>query len=86
VKSTLSSLASCVLLVLVDKPATSTVAEAQELASIAQSKSLVLTAFQNRRWDADFLALRRLINLPPSDPKSLGDIHEFESQSVQLVL
>lgn len=68
--------------VLVDKPITATVAEAQELGALAQSRALVLYAYQNRRWDSDFLALRRLLALPPSSPHSLGTIVEFESQSV----
>jgi predicted dehydrogenase len=65
--------------VLVDKPVTATVKEAEELGSLAKSKNLVLYAFQNRRWDSDFLALRRLLALPESSPQSLGHITEFES-------
>ncbi|KAJ8086465.1 hypothetical protein AAF712_002105 [Marasmius tenuissimus] len=66
--------------VLVDKPVTSTFAEAKELGELAKSKNLVLYGFQNRRWDSDFLALRRLLDLPESDPHSLGTVHEFESR------
>lgn len=66
-------------LVLVDKPVTTSVAEAKELATIARAKGLVLYAFQNRRWDSDFLALSRLISLPKTSPQSLGTILEFES-------
>ncbi|KAI0320646.1 NAD-P-binding protein [Amylostereum chailletii] len=65
--------------VLVDKPIAPTAEEAKELREIARSKNLVLYPYQNRRWDSDFLALRRLLALPPSDPRSLGDLHEFES-------
>ncbi|THH09930.1 hypothetical protein EW146_g8533 [Bondarzewia mesenterica] len=65
--------------VLVDKPITPTSAEARELANLASSKNLVLYPFQNRRWDSDFFALRRLLALPPTDPQSLGDLVEFES-------
>lgn len=68
---------------LVDKPVTTTVEQARELGALAKSKGLVLYAFQNRRWDADFLTLRRLLALPESDPKSLGSIVEFESQYVR---
>ncbi|KAF8639661.1 hypothetical protein AX17_000925 [Amanita inopinata Kibby_2008] len=65
--------------VLVDKPVTATVTEAQELGHLAREKGRVLYAFQNRRWDSDFLALKRLLSLPPSSPQTLGDVIEFES-------
>ncbi|KAJ8523427.1 hypothetical protein ONZ45_g26 [Pleurotus djamor] len=64
---------------LVDKPVTATSEQAKELGVLAKSKGLILYAFQNRRWDADFLALKKLIDLPTSDPRSLGTIVEFES-------
>ncbi|KAG6855007.1 hypothetical protein C0991_005936 [Blastosporella zonata] len=65
--------------VLVDKPVTATAEQATELGAIARSKGLVLYGFQNRRWDSDFLALKRLLALPPTDPQSLGTLVEFES-------
>ncbi|KAI0291699.1 hypothetical protein BC826DRAFT_1021715 [Russula brevipes] len=65
--------------VLVDKPVTATAEEARELGELANSKHLVLYPFQNRRWDSDFLALRRLLSEPPHSPLSLGDLVEFES-------
>lgn len=68
--------------VLVDKPVTATAKEAKELGQIARAKDLVLYAFQNRRWDSDFLALKRLLSLPESSLQSLGTIVEFESQYV----
>jgi predicted dehydrogenase len=66
--------------VLVDKPVTSTAEEAKELGELAKSKNLVLYPFQNRRWDSDFMALRRLLSQPPHALQSLGDLVEFESQ------
>ncbi|CCM04865.1 uncharacterized protein FIBRA_07058 [Fibroporia radiculosa] len=66
--------------VLVDKPVTATAAEAYELGALAKSKQRVLYPFQNRRWDSDFLTLRKLLDLPPSDSKSLGTLVEFESR------
>jgi predicted dehydrogenase len=66
--------------VLVDKPVTSTAEEAKELGELAKSKNLVLYPFQNRRWDSDFMALRRLLSQPPQATQSLGDLVEFESQ------
>lgn len=70
--------------VLVDKPVTATFEQADELGALAESKGLVLYAFQNRRFDSDFLALRRLIDLPTSSPQSLGSLVEFESQLVEI--
>ncbi|KAI0033792.1 NAD-P-binding protein [Vararia minispora EC-137] len=68
-----------VIVVLVDKPITPDAALAEELGKLAKAKNLVLYPFQNRRWDSDYLALRRLLALPASDPHSLGDLVEFES-------
>ncbi|KAH9994084.1 NAD-binding protein [Russula compacta] len=65
--------------VLVDKPVTASAEEARELWELANSKNLVLYPFQNRRWDSDFLALRRLLSEPPHARQSLGDLVEFES-------
>lgn len=65
--------------VLVDKPVTATSEQARELGKLAKSKNLVLYAYQNRRWDSDFLALKKLLALPESDPRTLGALVEFES-------
>jgi predicted dehydrogenase len=65
--------------VLVDKPVTATVEEAEELGVLAKSKGLVLYAFQNRRWDQEYLALRRLLALPDTSTQYLGTVVEFES-------
>ncbi|PAV20804.1 hypothetical protein PNOK_0343100 [Pyrrhoderma noxium] len=65
--------------VLVEKPVVTTVAEARELGELAKSKNLVLYAYQNRRWDSDFLAVKRLLREPTSSHNSLGDLVEFES-------
>ncbi|TBU23481.1 oxidoreductase [Dichomitus squalens] len=66
--------------VLVDKPVTAHFSQAQELGALAKSKNLVLYPFQNRRWDSDFLALRKLLDLPADHPQSLGTLYEFESR------
>jgi scyllo-inositol 2-dehydrogenase (NADP+) len=47
--------------VVVDKPFALTSAEADALIALAAEKELVLTAFHNRRWDGDFLTVRRLV-------------------------
>jgi scyllo-inositol 2-dehydrogenase (NADP+) len=47
--------------VVVDKPFASTSAEALALVELAEKQQRVLCCFQNRRWDSDFLTIRRLI-------------------------
>lgn len=42
----------------VDKPFALTHADAARVVELARSKGLLLSVFQNRRWDADFLALK----------------------------
>ncbi|MEU9354069.1 Gfo/Idh/MocA family oxidoreductase [Streptomyces griseoloalbus] len=61
--------------VVVDKPVAGTAAEARELAALAEERGLLLSVFQNRRWDNDFLTLRRLMA-----EGGLGDVHRFESR------
>lgn len=61
--------------VVVDKPLARTAEQAQELVDLAREKNLMLTVFQNRRWDGDFLTLRRLVA-----DKALGDVLRFESR------
>jgi predicted dehydrogenase len=47
--------------VVVEKAFTNTSAEAQELNELANQKGLKLAVYQNRRYDADFLTLQKLI-------------------------
>ncbi|WP_329132327.1 Gfo/Idh/MocA family oxidoreductase [Streptomyces sp. NBC_01476] len=61
--------------VVVDKPVAGTAAEARELARLAAAQDLLLTVFQNRRWDSDFLTLQGLIR-----DRRLGEVHRFESR------
>lgn len=44
--------------VVVDKPFTLTLAEARELAALAQARQCPLLVFHNRRWDSCFLSIR----------------------------
>ena len=60
--------------VVVDKPCAVMLAETDALLQLAALQGRVLTVFQNRRWDADFLALRDVI-----DSGELGRIVYFES-------
>jgi predicted dehydrogenase len=48
--------------VLLEKPVTPTYAEAKELDALAKSQGVILSAFQNRRWDSDFLTVKKLID------------------------
>ncbi|MFJ7332706.1 Gfo/Idh/MocA family oxidoreductase [Streptomyces sp. NPDC101110] len=61
--------------VVVDKPVAGTAAEARELAALAEERGLLLSVFQNRRWDNDFLTLRKLLA-----EGELGDVWRFESR------
>jgi predicted dehydrogenase len=47
--------------VVVDKPLAATAAEGRSLAELARDRGLLLTVFHNRRWDGDFLTVRRLV-------------------------
>ena len=48
--------------VVVDKPCTVTLAETETLLDLARQQGRVLTVFQNRRFDSDFLALQQVIS------------------------
>ncbi len=61
--------------VVVDKPFALTADEALEVIATAERAGLVLSVFQNRRWDSDFLTLRRLI-----EAGELGQVRRFESR------
>jgi scyllo-inositol 2-dehydrogenase (NADP+) len=47
--------------VVIDKPFAATSAEAEELKELAEKKGVVLAPFHNRRWDGDFLTVRKLL-------------------------
>jgi predicted dehydrogenase len=48
--------------VVVDKPFTLTAAEARDLLARADAAGRLLSVFHNRRWDADFLTIQRLLS------------------------
>lgn len=60
--------------VLIDKPFATTLVDARAIAAEGETKGVTVTAFQNRRWDADFRTLRALI-----ESGALGEIVQFES-------
>jgi predicted dehydrogenase len=61
--------------VVVDKPLAATAAEAEELIGRAAQARVLLTVFQNRRWDADYLTLARLLA-----EDRLGTVIRYESR------
>ncbi|WP_414164272.1 oxidoreductase [Superficieibacter sp. BNK-5] len=60
--------------VLVEKPFTTTLDEAKTLFALAKEKGLLVSPFQNRRFDSCFLTMKQAI-----DSGKLGDIVEVES-------
>ena len=58
-----------------DKPFALTEAAAAELVDHAREAGRTLTVYQNRRWDTDFLTVRKLI-----DDGRLGRVHRFVSR------
>lgn len=63
------------LSVVVDKPLARTAEGARMLYERANARGVMLTPFQNRRWDGDFLTVKRLIG-----EDRLGDVFRFESR------
>jgi predicted dehydrogenase len=59
----------------VDKPLAASVADAERLEEAAVSRGVVASVFHNRRWDGDFLTLKRLIS-----EGSLGEPVRLESR------
>jgi predicted dehydrogenase len=47
--------------VVVDKPFTITVEQARRLAALAKEMNVLLSVFQNRRWDSDFLTIQEAV-------------------------
>jgi predicted dehydrogenase len=60
--------------VVVDKPFTTTLEEAISLVQIAKNAGRLLTVYQNRRYDGDFQAIRKL-----AEEGTLGRIVRFET-------
>jgi predicted dehydrogenase len=61
--------------VVVDKPFVPTSAQGAELIALASDGGVQLTVFQNRRWDADFLTLQKVLQ-----QQALGEVRTFESR------
>lgn len=58
-----------------EKPMTITLAEAQSLMQLAREQQCLLTVFHNRRWDGDFLTVQKILS-----EQLLGDVKYFESR------
>ncbi|GAA1216230.1 Gfo/Idh/MocA family protein [Prauserella alba] len=61
--------------VVVDKPFVTTSEQGRALIDRARRAGRVLTVYQNRRWDGDFLTLRELVQ-----SGALGEVYSFESR------
>ncbi len=61
--------------VVVDKPFTISSSDADRLIELSRKMNRVLSVFQNRRWDGDFLTVRQIL-----DQKLLGRVVEYESR------
>jgi predicted dehydrogenase len=60
--------------VILEKPMALNVQECDELMALAAAKSLLLVVYQNRRFDADFVTMKKLI-----DEGSIGEVFSYES-------
>jgi scyllo-inositol 2-dehydrogenase (NADP+) len=60
--------------VVIDKPLATSVADAEQLIEASKRTRTLLSVFQNRRWDNDFLTLRKVIA-----DDLLGPLTRFES-------
>ncbi len=60
--------------VVIDKPFVPTVIDAKNLIAQAEEVGRTVSVFQNRRWDGDFLTVKKLVT-----EGALGEVHRFES-------
>jgi len=58
----------------VEKPFVTDSSQAEELLELAKKNNVFVTAYQNRRWDGDFLTLKKII-----ESNALGRVVEYES-------
>jgi len=60
--------------VVIEKPFTSTYREAEELINIARKVNRKIFVYHNRRWDGDFLTIKKILK-----NKLLGDAPDYEA-------
>jgi predicted dehydrogenase len=63
------------LAVVCDKPFAMDPAAARQSVALAEERGLKLSPYQNRRWDADFLTVRKVV-----DSGEIGTVTRFESR------
>ena len=61
--------------VVVDKPFALSLADARELSALAEANGRLLSVFQNRRWDSDFLAVQQAVR-----DDLIGEVMHLESR------
>lgn len=61
--------------VVVEKPFTATTDQAKQLIALAREKDRLLTVYQNRRWDGDFLTVRQVLSRGLLGPLVEAEIH-----------
>jgi predicted dehydrogenase len=60
--------------VIVEKPFVTNSAQGEKLIALATAKNLMLSVYHNRRWDGDFLTVKKLLA-----DNTLGELRVFES-------
>ncbi|PSJ41296.1 Gfo/Idh/MocA family oxidoreductase [Zobellella taiwanensis] len=60
--------------VVMEKPMVTQIHQGVELMKLAAARNLCLIPFHNRRWDSDFLTIRKLL-----EEQKVGPVHAFES-------
>ena len=61
--------------VVVDKPMTPAMREAEELVRLAAARKLLISVYQDRRWDGAYLTVKKLVTTG-----ALGKVVEYESR------
>ena len=60
--------------VITEKPTAATSQEVLELCALAKERGVLYSVYQNRRWDSDFLTVKRLI-----EDGSFGEVVDYEA-------
>jgi predicted dehydrogenase len=59
--------------VVLEKPMALTAEQCDEVMALAAAKNLMLVVYQNRRYDADFVTMKRLI-----EEGAIGDVFQYD--------
>ena len=60
--------------VIIEKPFVTNIADGEALIALAAEKDRILSVYHNRRWDGDFLTIKKMI-----EDKRCGELKHFES-------